>query len=95
MARASARDPADSRRPPHDGRVEIKDGKNMAKSSKMKSHKGLRKRVKVTGAGRILRRKANKGHLMTCKTAKRRRRLGRPALIAHSELKRITRMLAY
>ncbi len=32
---------------------------------KMKPHKGLQKRTKVTGTGKVLRKKANKGHLMS------------------------------
>jgi len=63
-------------------------------SNKMKPHKGLLKRVKVTARGKILRRKANKGHLMSSKTGKRRRRLGKAGVIAPSEMKRAMRMLA-
>ena len=63
-------------------------------SNKMKPHKGLLKRVKVTARGKILRRKANKGHLMSSKTGNRRRRLGKPGMIAPSEMKRARRMLA-
>ena len=62
-------------------------------SSKMKPHKGLLKRVKVTARGKIVRRKANKGHLMSSKSGNRRRRLGRAATIAPSELKRALKML--
>ena len=63
-------------------------------SNKMKPHKGLLKRVKVTARGKILRRKANKGHLMSSKTGNRRRRLGKAGTIAPSEMKRARRMLA-
>ena len=63
-------------------------------SNKMKPHKGLLKRVKVTARGKIVRRKANKGHLMSSKSGNRRRRLGKAAVIAPSELKRALRMLA-
>jgi len=63
-------------------------------SNKMKPHKGLLKRVKVTARGKILRRKANKGHLMSSKSGNRRRRLGKATTIAPSELKRALKMLA-
>ena len=43
---------------------------------KQKVHKGLKKRIKVTGTGKINRKKAFKGHLMSSKTSKRRRQLG-------------------
>ena len=61
--------------------------------NKIKPHKGLKKRVKVTARGKIVRRKANKGHLMSGKTGKRRRQLGRPGQIAPSEATRAKRML--
>ena len=43
---------------------------------KLKPHKGLLKRVKVTAKGKIIRRQANKGHLMASKNSARRRRSG-------------------
>ena len=61
---------------------------------KLKPHKGLLKRVKVTGTGKILRHKANKGHLMSSKAGKRRRRLGRTAKVDGTNLKVMRRMLA-
>lgn len=47
---------------------------------KQKTHKGLRKRVKITGKGKVLRKKAGAGHLMSSKNAKRRRRISNPAV---------------
>ncbi|TML64701.1 MAG: 50S ribosomal protein L35 [Actinobacteria bacterium] len=44
---------------------------------KMKTHRGAAKRFKVTGTGKLLRRKAYRGHLMEKKTSARARRLGR------------------
>lgn len=46
---------------------------------KMKTHKGLRKRVKVTASGKIKRKRAFGGHLMSGKGGKRCRSIGRPA----------------
>jgi len=46
---------------------------------KMKSHKGLRKRVKVTASGKVKRMRAFGGHLMSSKNGKRCRAIGRPA----------------
>ncbi len=48
---------------------------------KQKTHKGLLKRVKVTGRGKIKARKSYAGHLMSGKNAKRRRRVGKPFII--------------
>lgn len=42
---------------------------------KMKTHKGAKKRFKVTGTGKLKRHKANKRHLNSHKSAKRKRRL--------------------
>jgi len=47
---------------------------------KQKTHKGLSKRVKVTARGKVRRRKAGMGHLMSSKNAKRRRQLANPAV---------------
>jgi len=46
------------------------------KVPKMKTHRGAAKRYKVTGSGKLVRRKINRGHLLTKKTSKRKRRLG-------------------
>ena len=42
---------------------------------KMKTHKGSKKRFKVTGTGKLKRRKAGKRHLLSHMTAKRKRQL--------------------
>ena len=61
---------------------------------KMKSHKGARKRFSVTGSGEVKRGRAFKSHILTKKTAKRKRRLRRGALIARrGEVKRLRRLL--
>ena len=61
--------------------------------NKIKPHKGLKKRVKVTASGKIVRRKANKGHLMSSKSGNRRRHLGKAAQIAACDRKRVKRLL--
>ncbi len=42
---------------------------------KQKTHKGLTKRVKITAAGKLKRKRSCGGHLMSGKNAKRRRRI--------------------
>lgn len=42
---------------------------------KQKTHKGLKKRVKVTASGKVKRGRTGAGHLMSGKNAKRRRRV--------------------
>jgi large subunit ribosomal protein L35 len=48
---------------------------------KQKSHKGLSKRIKLTATGKLKRHRTGGGHLMSGKNAKRRRRLGRTAIV--------------
>ena len=62
--------------------------------TKMKSHKGARKRFKVTGSGKVKRYRAFKSHILTKKSAKRKRHLRRGALVATSgDVKRMKRLL--
>ena len=61
---------------------------------KMKTHKGAKKRFSITGTGKVRRLKAYKSHILTKKTAKRKRRLRRPTLIATpGETKVLKRLL--
>ena len=47
----------------------------MANKVKAKTHKSSKRRMRLTGTGKVKYRKVNKGHLMTNKTAKRSRQL--------------------
>jgi large subunit ribosomal protein L35 len=61
---------------------------------KMKTHKGAAKRFRATGSGKVRRYKAYKSHILTKKSAKRKRNLRRPGLIATSgDTKRIKRLI--
>ena len=61
---------------------------------KMKTHKGAKKRFKVTGTGKVRRYKAFKSHILTKKTAKRKRRLRQAGLVStNGEEKRLKRLL--
>lgn len=42
---------------------------------KLKPHKGLKKRVKITANGKVKRPKAGKSHLMSGKSGRRKQRL--------------------
>lgn len=62
---------------------------------KMKSHSGAKKRFKKTGNGKVKRKKANKGHLLTKKSPKRKRKLRKSVVIDHkADADRIKRMLS-
>ncbi len=60
---------------------------------KMKTNKGAAKRFRQTGTGRIRRRQANKSHILTKKTSKRKRQLTQPALVSKADEGRVKRML--
>lgn len=61
---------------------------------KMKTHKGAKKRFSITGTGKVRRLKANKSHILTKKSSKRKRNLRRPTTIAtRGEEKVIKRLL--
>lgn len=62
---------------------------------KMKTHRGAAKRLKMTGTGRIKRHKANKSHILTKKTTKRKRHLRKADLVAKSDEKRLKKILPY
>ena len=65
----------------------------MAKN-KMKSHRGASKRFKLTGSGKLKRNKAYKSHILTKKTAKRKRGLRKATVLTSADHKRILRSLA-
>ncbi|MEG0874805.1 MAG: 50S ribosomal protein L35 [Clostridiales bacterium] len=60
---------------------------------KMKTHRGLAKRVKVTGTGKIKRSKAFKSHILNKKSAKRKRNLRKSGLVSDSNMRQVKRML--
>ena len=66
----------------------------MAKNkTKMKSHRGARKRFRLTATGKVKRNKAYKSHLLTKKSAKRKRGLRKATLLTSADLKRIKQVL--
>jgi large subunit ribosomal protein L35 len=62
---------------------------------KMKTHRGAAKRVKKTGTGKLKRMRANKSHILTKKTTKRKRRLRKADLVAKSDAKKLHAILPY
>ncbi len=60
---------------------------------KMKTHRGAAKRFKVTGTGKITKRKANRAHLLEKKPTKRTRRLKGYAILEGGDAKRAERLL--
>jgi len=64
----------------------------MAKN-KMKSHRGASKRFRLTGTGKLKRNKAYKSHILTKKSAKRKRGLRQAIMVSSADLKRIKSVL--
>jgi large subunit ribosomal protein L35 len=62
---------------------------------KIKTHKGLSKRFKVTKGGKIKRSKAGRGHLLAHKSRRRKRYLKKPDLVAKADKKAIITLLPY
>ena len=60
------------------GFAERKGGLTMPK---MKTHKGIKKRVRVTAKGKIRYKRANAGHLMSGKSGNRCRAMRRPTIL--------------
>lgn len=60
---------------------------------KMKSKRGASKRFRVTGSGRIKRGNANRSHILTKMTTKRKRHLRSPDTVDVSDAPAIKRML--
>jgi large subunit ribosomal protein L35 len=60
---------------------------------KMKSHSSAKKRFKVTGSGKIMAYHAFKNHILTKKSKKRKRALGRYSVIAQVDAPRVARLL--
>ena len=62
---------------------------------KLKTNRGAAKRFKTTGSGKFRRSKAYKSHLLTRKTAKRKRNLRKSGLVDSTNVRGIQRLLPY
>lgn len=62
---------------------------------KLKTKKGVRKRFRLTKSGRIKMAKANRRHILTKKSRKRKRGLSKPAMVSHAFEKKIKKLLPY
>jgi large subunit ribosomal protein L35 len=62
---------------------------------KMKTRRGAAKRFKLTGTGKIRRRRAYLRHILSTKTRKQKRGLRQPTLVAAGDAKAIKRLVPY
>jgi len=60
---------------------------------KMKTHSGAAKRFKVTGTGKIMRRRANRQHLFEHKSSRVTRRLEGMVPMAKADVREIKKLL--
>lgn len=60
---------------------------------KIKTNSGAKKRFKVSGSGKIMRKKAFKSHLLGKKKKDRKKRLGKTVEIFPGDVKRVKAML--
>ena len=60
---------------------------------KAKTHSGASKRFRVTGTGKVMRRRANRNHLLEHKPSRRTRRLYNEVVLTSSDNSRIKKLL--
>ena len=60
---------------------------------KMKTKKAVAAKLRVTGTGKLKRSRAGLRHILTKKTAKRKRQLSKPALVDDTHLKKYKRLM--
>ncbi len=63
--------------------------------ARSKTRKAVAKRFKITGRGKILRAQSSRRHLLSSKNAKRRRQLGKAALVDKTDEARIKANLPF
>jgi len=60
---------------------------------KTKTHSGAKKRFRLTGTGKVMRRRANRNHLLEHKPTKRTRRLDGEVQLSPADTKKIKKLL--
>ena len=65
------------------------------KKQKLKTHKGAKRRFKVTATGKIMRTKGMKSHLRRKKSARVKRQFDRMLVLDKADEKRVKQLLPY
>jgi large subunit ribosomal protein L35 len=60
---------------------------------KMKTHTGASKRFRLTGTGKVMRRRANRQHYFEHKPSTRTRRLENDVVLSHADNRKMKRLL--
>jgi large subunit ribosomal protein L35 len=68
-------------------------GRKMAKTAKNKTHKGTKKRIKVSATGKLMKKRAFGSHLLTKKSANRKRKIRKPLVVSASDTAKLRDLL--
>ena len=60
---------------------------------KMKTHSGAKKRLRLTGSGKVMRRRASRAHYLEHKSSTRTRRLANDVTLSPADTKKMKRLL--
>ena len=60
---------------------------------KNKTHSGAKKRLRVTGSGKLMRELANKRHLLEVKSSRRKRMLSQDQPVAPANVRQVKKLL--
>lgn len=63
--------------------------------AKMKTHRGAKKRIKVTGTGKFIVKHSGKSHILTKKTRKRKNNLKKDMVVTSTLEKHMKALLPY
>ena len=64
-------------------------------NARSKTKKAVSKRFKITGTGKVLRAQASRRHLLSSKSAKRKRLLAKSALVHKTDAARVIKNLPF
>jgi len=73
--------------------VRDRETETTATMPKMKTHSGAGKRFRLTGTGKVMRRRANRNHMFEHKSSRLTRRLYDEVTVAPSDVKEIKKLL--
>ena len=65
------------------------------KMPKLKTHSGAAKRFRKTGTGKIMRRQTKTRHILSSKSPKIKRKLGKRVLVSDGDYVKVARMIPY
>ncbi|MBA4609236.1 MULTISPECIES: 50S ribosomal protein L35 [Aeromicrobium] len=60
---------------------------------KFKPHSGMKKRIKITGKGKLRREQTNRRHLLEVKSSTRKRRLDGTTSVSKADTKQVKKLL--